>query len=342
MSLEKPRVSVLLPCYNAADTLEEALDSLRRQTFSDFEIVAVDDGSQDATPVILQGWAKEDRRFHLLFQAHSGIVPALNAGLAACRAPYVARMDADDRAHPERLARQVSFLDAHPEISVVGCQVEGFPAGQVREGFRIYMDWQNRLLSDEDIRREIFVESPLAHPSVVFRREAVAQAGDYQDAGWAEDYDLWLRLYLRGAKFAKIARPLLYWRERPQRLTRCDPRYSLENFLRLKAHYLIRGPLSGRDALVIWGAGMVGRRLSKHLLRSGAPLVAFIDIDPRKIGNLRGGKPILAPQELSSLWQRFKNPLLLSAVGSRGARQLIRERLEGMGLREGQDWLGAA
>lgn len=337
-----PVLSVLMPCYNAAGTIEEALSSLADQTLTDYELIAVDDGSNDQTPDILQAWANRDPRIQILPQAHSGIIKALNYGLARCRAPYVARMDTDDRSLPERLALQVSYLDDNPQVAVVGCLVAGFPASQVRRGFQIYLEWLNALVSNQAICREIFIESPFPHPSVAFRRNRVIQEGGYQEHDWPEDYDLWLRLYLSGAQFAKIPRVLLEWREHPQRLTRTDSRYSLENFLRAKAYYLARGPLMGRDAVVIWGAGMVGRRLSKHLLRQGSPLVAFIDIDPRKIGRSRRDRPILAPQDLPGLWQHYTKPVLLAAVGARGARVLIRSRLEEMGLIEGRDWWGVA
>ena len=337
-----PAVSVLMPCYNAAGTLDEALESLACQTLTDFEVVAVDDGSTDATGQILQAWARRDPRLRLLSQPHAGIVAALGAGLAACQAPYVARMDADDHSHPERLALQVAYLEAHPEAALVSCRVAGFPVEKVRQGFQIYIDWLNSLLSNDDIRREMFVESPLPHPSVTFRRQAVLEAGGYQEHGWAEDYDLWLRLYLDGRRFVKLPQVLLEWRERAERLTRTDGRYSLENFLRAKAHYLARGPLAGREAILIWGAGMVGRRLSKHLLRQGLPLAAFIDIDPRKIGRTRRGLPILPPEELPEVWTHYEAPALLAAVGARGARQLIRQRLTALGLREGLDWWSAA
>jgi glycosyltransferase involved in cell wall biosynthesis len=337
-----PSVSVLLPCFNAGDTLDDAIRSLAGQTYSDFEIIAVDDGSQDATLEILQAWARKDRRIRILKQTHQGIIPALNTGLRACRAALIARMDSDDRSHPERLARQVAYLSSHPEAAVLACQVAAFPAGQVRQGFKIYIDWQNSLLSNEDIRREIFIESPLAHPSVIIRREWLERAGGYQEHGWAEDYDLWLRLYLSGAHFAKIPEVLLEWREHPERLTRCDSRYSLENFLRAKAYYLAHGPLAGRESVILWGAGMMGRRLSKHLLHLKVPLRAFVDIDPRKIGRTRRGLSILSPDELPALWKGSPNPVVLAAVGARGARQLIRQRLDSIGLCEGKDWWGVA
>ncbi len=343
-----PAVSVLLPCYNAAETLEAALASLRAQTLADFEIIAVDDGSTDETLTILKKWAKADERIHIVQRPHGGIVTALNAGLVECQAEYVARMDADDLSRPERLELQAQFLDAHPEVSVASCLVNGYPPEDIREGFQIYIEWLNSLVTDEDIRRELFIESPVAHPSVMFRKAAVTAVDGYQDFGWAEDYDLWLRLYLNGARFGKLPQTLLDWRDQPERLTRRDPRYSLENFIRAKTHYLIlgrqtdRGPLAGRDAVIVWGAGMHGRRISKYLLRDGVPLAAFVDIDPKKIGRTRRGKPIIAPEELLGWWDKFEHPVILAAVGARGAREIIRQRLTELGLAEGRDWWGVA
>jgi glycosyltransferase involved in cell wall biosynthesis len=322
--------------------LNEALESLNVQTLADFEVIAVDDGSTDATSSILQEWAEFDERVHPISQTHNGIVSALNVGMQACQSPFIARMDADDLAYPERLALQVAFLEEHPRTAVVGCLVRGYPPEDVRQGFSIYLDWQNSLLTDKDIRREIFIESPLAHPSVMVRKEWLFQVGGYQELGWPEDYDLWLRLYLAGAKFAKVPKILLDWREHTTRLTRQDSRYSLENFLRAKAYYLTRGPLLDRDAVLLWGAGMVGRRLSKHLVRQGAPLKAFVDVDPAKIDRTRRGLPILPPEAIPRWWEQWSNPVVLAAVGARGARRLIRQRLESYGLREAQDWWSVA
>jgi len=337
-----PKVSVLMPCFNASATLLAALESLERQTLADFQVIAVDDGSTDDTGDLLGVWAARDGRFRVVKQDHQGIVTALNAGLEHCQAKYIARMDADDLSHTERLSRQVAYLEQHPGVSLVGCRVRGYPPHDVRAGFMVYLDWQNALLTDEDIRREIFVESPLAHPSVMMRKDALLEVGGYHEHGWPEDYDLWLRFYLAGARFAKLQEILLDWREHPERLTHKDSRYSLENFLRVKAYYLMRGPLQGKDSVLIWGAGMIGRRLSKHLVRQGAPLAAFIDIDLGKIGSTRRGLPVLSPDDLPSWWHSFPNPAILAAVGSRGARKLIRQHLTLSGFEEGRDWWGVA
>ena len=337
-----PAISVLMPCHNAAATLQTALNSLYVQTLQNIEIIAVDDGSNDETAAILRRQAEIEPRLRIICQPHQGIISALNTGLADCLAPYIARMDADDYSYPERLERQLDYLESHANIAVVGCLVEGFPSENLREGFRIYIDWQNSLISNGDICREIFVESPMAHPSTTMRKSWVDGAGGYQENGWPEDYDLWLRLYLDGGQFAKVPEKLFRWRERPDRLTRTDRRYSLENFLRAKAHYLARGPLAEREAVIIWGAGMMGRRLSKHLQLQGAPLAAFVDIDPAKIGRTRRGLPILAPDALPEFLGRFSDPIVLAAVGARGARALIRQRLNEIGLEEGADWWSVA
>jgi glycosyltransferase involved in cell wall biosynthesis len=331
-----------MPCFNAAATLDEALHSILTQTLRNLEAVAVDDGSTDGTQEKLEAWARRDARLRVLRRGHEGLVASLNVGAAECRAPLIARMDADDLSHPERLARQAALLETDSGLALAGCLVQGIPPGEVREGFRIYLDWLNALVSPQDIARQIFVESPLPHPSVMIRREWLERSGGYQDRGWPEDYDLWLRLHLLGARFGKVPEILFSWREHPIRLTRIDPRYSVENFLRAKAHYLTRGPLRERETVILWGAGQMGRRLSKHLLREGAPLAAFVDIDPAKIGTRKRGLPVIAPEALQPLWKGSPSPIVLAAVGARGARALIREQLVSMGLREGHDWWAVA
>lgn len=331
-----------MPVYNAHATVGEAVESILSQSLRDLELIAVDDGSTDGTGEQLETWVARDSRVRLISLEHSGIISALNTGLQLCRAPLIARMDADDRSHPERLRLQTEFLKTRPALAAASCLVEGFPTGSVREGFQIYLEWLNSLQSAEQIERELFIESPMAHPSVMVRAEWLERVGGYQDHGWPEDYDLWLRMYSAGARFAKVPEVLLYWREHADRLTRTDSRYSVENFLRAKARYLCSGPLADRDAVLIWGAGQMGRRLSKHLQRGGASLVAFIDIDPGKIGRTLRGLPVIAMDETMAWWERYRHPILLASVGSRGARAEIRQHLAGLGLMEGRDFLAVA
>lgn len=337
-----PRVSVLLPVFNAAATLAETLQSIQAQSWEDFEVVAIDDGSEDESGDLLLEWSRRDSRFRASRSDHRGIVEAPNRGLALCRGEYVARMDADDRMHPERLAKQLAWLDGEPALSVVSCLVEIFPRQQTGAGMLVYEAWLNGLVDSAAIEREFFVESPIANPSAMMRREEVLALGGYQDRGWPEDYDLWLRYRAAGRRFAKVPEVLHYWREHPQRATHVQGRYSVENFLRAKAHYLCAGPLQKRDGVVVWGAGKTGRRLAKHLEREGRAPDVFVDIAPKKIGGTLRRKPVIGPDDLPTWWARHEQPMLLAAVASRGARALIRAALDGLGLIEGHDFLCVA
>ncbi len=327
-----------MPVFNAAATCDHALASLVAQTFADFEVIAVDDGSTDASLTQLQRWAARDSRIRVIVAPHRGLVQALNHGLDHCSGEYVARMDADDWSHPERLHRQRLLLCEQSDISVAGCLVEAFPPQQVGEGFRIYLDWLNALVQPADIAREIFIESPIVHPSAMMYREELLSLGGYQDHGWPEDYDLWLRYHTAGKRFAKVPAPLFRWREHPARMTHTDSRYSVENFIRAKARYLLDGPLRTRTNPIIWGAGKTGRRLAKHLERGGRQPHCFVDIAPDKIGGTLRRAPIIAPCELPTHWHSLSRPILLVAVASRGARQLIRAHLRGLSLTEARDF----
>ena len=339
MTVPPPRVSVLMPVRDAGVFLEAALRSLARQTFADFEAVVVDDGSTDGSGSILERWSENDSRLRAIHTSPRGLVAALNLGLEACRADLVARMDADDACQPRRLQAQADLLDARPEVGVASCLVRHVPVHRVGEGSRLYERWLNSLVDHDDIARERYVESPVAHPSVMVRRELLLRVGGWRDLGWPEDHDLWLRLLAAGVRFAKVPETLYWWREHPDRLTRTDPRYSTDAFLRCKAHHLARGPLVGRRA-VVWGAGRTGRRLARALLAEGAMIVGFVDIDPAKFGRRLAAGPVIAPDALPELLAA--DVVVLAAVASRGARELIRERLAGMGLVEGQGFWCAA
>ena len=337
-----PRVSVLMPVYNAADTLPETLQSIRNQTFISFEIVAVDDGSEDGSLRFLENWSLRDDRLIISPQPHRGLIDTLNTGLSLCSGEYIARMDADDLMHPNRLKKQVALLSSQSDVSVASCLVETFAEGPVGEGMRIYETWLNGLIHHQDINREIFIESPIAHPSAMVRREELLALAGYRECGWPEDYDLWLRYNAAGKRFEKVPEVLLYWRDHDQRATRTDSRYSVEKFIKAKAHFLVDGLLRDYEELIVWGAGQTGRRLSKYLIRSGRPPQLFIDINEDKIGGTLRGIPVSSPDDLAGIWTSCRHPVLLVAVASRGARQLIRERLLQLDIVEGIDFFCVA
>lgn len=181
-------VSVLMPVYNGEQFLAEAIESILGQTFADFEFLIVDDGSTDNSPTILADYASRDPRIRVVTQANAGIVAALNRGLAECRSPLVARMDADDVSLPMRLERQMAFLAARPSVAVVGTAIQlisetGAAGPEVHHP-----------AAQQVIARRLRHGNCLAHPSVMMRRDVVMGVGGYREfLRHAEDYDLWTR-----------------------------------------------------------------------------------------------------------------------------------------------------
>jgi glycosyltransferase involved in cell wall biosynthesis len=278
-----------------------------------------------------------DSRVRLLSASRRGLVACLNAGLERARAPLIARMDGDDLMDSERLALQREFLQRHADVDVVASRVRAFPAERVQAGMREYLRWQNACLGIDALRDEVYVECPVTHPSTMFRHAAVMSAGGYRDGDFPEDYELWLRLTEQGSRLAKIDRCLLHWRQHDDSLSRRDPRYSRDAFDRLRARYLARDPrlTSGRP-LVFWGAGRRTRKRASHMMARGFSPCAWVDVDPRKIGNRVNDVPVVAPGWLSC---RQPRPFVLAWVASHGARENIGAALASMGYGRGVDYL---
>jgi glycosyltransferase involved in cell wall biosynthesis len=339
-----PRVSVCLPCRNAAATLPAALDSLLAQTLPEFEIIAVDDGSTDQTWDVLCAHARRDARLRPLRQPHRGVALAWNAAVEAARAPYIARMDADDTSLPRRLEAQVELLDAEPALGLVSGLVRFGGDRKKRQGYAVHVDWLNSLLTPEDISANRFVDSPISNPSVMFRRELFERLGGAREntgpSPFPEDYEQWLRWLERGVRMGKVHEEILVWNDPPQRLSRTHAAYSVEAFARVKAQYLWRWLIrrnANHPRAWVWGAGRVSRQKLAPLVELGLAIEAFVDIDAKKIGQSVRGVPVL-PREAIPPYSPSA-PFLLANVASRGARGEITAWLAALGYRAGKGFV---
>lgn len=332
-----PLISVLLPAFNAAATLPACLCSLQRQTETRWECVLVDDGSGDETLACARMLAQADGRLVIVAAAHHGLVAALNTGIPHCRGRYIARMDADDLMHRDRLAAQRQALDAAPDLCAVGCHVRIFPRAGLRDGRRRYERWLNGIDSAQRLRQETFVECPLAHPTLMIRRETLVANG-YRDVAWPEDYDLILRLLARGEKIGVVPRRLLCWRDATARLSRQSARYGLDRFTACKAAFLASGLLAAGDEYMLWGYGETGRALRRALLAHGKRPTHIIEVHRGRLGNRIHGAAVVSPDDLCRLPRR---PIVASVAGA-GAREQIRAAMGAVGLTELQDYVCAA
>jgi len=330
-----PRAAVLLPARDAAGTVRAAAVSMLRQTERDLALVCVDDGSTDRTAEVLDGLAARDRRVRVLRGPGEGIAGALNRGLAACDAEVVVRMDADDVAHPARVAAQLAALAADPSLAAVGSRVRLFPRREVKGGMARYAAWLNGLVTPALVARDLYVEAPLVHPASAIRRDDLERLGGWRGGDFPEDYDLWLRLAATGRGLVNLPRALLGWRESAGRLTRTNPRYRLERHVALKCAHLAAGWLAGVREVAIWGAGETGKAFADALSRHGISPALFVEVDPRKIGRTRRGAPVVGVDAL----ERARGLRLLVAVGAPGARGLIRAELARAGFAEGAEFV---
>ncbi len=332
-------ISVVLPCFNAEATLAPCLDSLLAQTWTDFEIVAVDDGSTDKSLHVLRSFADRDARVRVFERPHGGVVRAMNFGLDQCRGEYVARMDSDDVCLPERLALQKAHLDRHPRIGLVGGLVRFGGDPQAGKGYGAYVDWTNSLVSEEDIRLARFVESPFANPSIMFRKELVSRHGAFYDGPFPEDYEFILRWLSAGVRMDKVPREVLIWNDPPTRLSRTDSRYAVDAFYRVKSGYLARWLAArGVNRVAVVGAGRVTRRRALMLEEHGIAITRWLDVDPDKIGHVVNGRPVCAWNGAAGADTEF----VLSFVGNRGAGQRISRELTQRGHVLGRTFLLAA
>ena len=333
-ALRIPSVSILLPARNAEATLSAALASVSRQTDTSWECIIVENGSTDRTGEIAAAAARRDGRFRIV-PAGGGLVEALNEGLRYCRAPLIARMDADDLMHRERLAAQVQALAADPALAGVGCHVRMFPRSGLSPRLREYESWLNSLRSADDVCRDAFVECPTAHPSLLIRRELLESG--YVDRGWPEDYDFVLRTLARGARLGVVPRRLLWWRDSPGRASRIDQRYAVERFTACKAHFLAAGFLAS-DEYVLWGYGSTGRALRRALRLLGKSPSHIVEVKRTRIGQRIFGAAVVPPEHIGALRGR---PLIVS-VARAGPREEIRRALAAAGFVETRDYICAA
>jgi glycosyltransferase involved in cell wall biosynthesis len=201
-----PRISVAMSVYNNAPYLPQAIESILAQTFTDFEFLIVNDGSTDGSAEIIDRFAASDSRIRPIHQANAGLIVSLNRMIEEARAPLIARMDGDDIALPERFARQIAFMDANPDIGVLGTGCTCIDETGKPSSFKF-----DNVLTPEEILEDLKNGPPLCHPSILMKRDAVRAVGGYHRAyKHCEDYDLWLRLSEHVAMANLPDRLLLY------------------------------------------------------------------------------------------------------------------------------------
>ena len=329
--MNAPAISIVMPVFNAGDTIAEAIESCLHQTRSSFELIVVLDGCTDASSEIVHSF--RDSRIRILARGHRGVTEASIEAVRAARAPLIARMDADDISHPNRLALQEDFLSSHTHFSAVSGKVRLL--NPVGEGMQRYVDWVNSLKNAEDIARGRFVECPVIQPSMMVRRAALDEVSGYRRCEWAEDHDLFLRMLRRKMLIGKVDDLVLSWRDGLGRLTRRHPSYAEEQVWRMKAHHLSLEESVAERGVAICGAGPIGKRLARLLQVQGVQVNGFFEVNPRRVGERISGAEVAGPAEFGKRW---RDSTLIGAVGIPGGRETVRKLAVDQGYQEGENF----
>ncbi len=325
---------MILPFYNAGNTLDRAIRSILTQEMEDFELILIDNGSTDNSLSIAEAFCAEDTRLRLTTEAQRGVVHASNTGAGLARGGYIARMDADDEALPEKLKLQAKYLDEHPDCDAVAGLAEHVSHSSQTTGFSRFVAWSNAIRSDEEIFHNRFIELPVINPTLMWRRQTAEAHGLYQSGDFPEDYEMILRWLDEGVKIVKIPEVVLKWYDSDTRLTRTDDTYSDKAFYRIKSRYLAKwlqqhNPF--HPSVAVWGASRISRRRVKLLEQHGINVCCFIDTKKSR----QIVKEVIYYQDLPEAGSLF----ILSYIRQMDNRDRIRKFLSNKGYQEGKNFL---
>jgi glycosyltransferase involved in cell wall biosynthesis len=320
-----------MPIKNAAPTLKDSINSVLNQSYINFELIIIDDHSTDNSLMLVKSFA--DPRITLIKNLRSGIAAALNSGLMEASGEYIARMDADDIAYPNKLNEQYRFHSSNPEIDVVSCHVQHESMGDTsQEGYKTHVDWINSIITPKDHYDNRYSDAVIAHPTLFCKRQLFIERGQYSEEAIPEDFELWLRWMQEGVKFAKRPQVLYQWRDYPLRASRIDPRYSEDAFNKVKAIYLKKwlDQLAPNKEIWIWGYGKQVIKKVSSLTKLGIHISGFIDVKQRDSTK----RNVKTYQSIEGSENRF----YLIYVSDRLGKVRIKEFLEEKSLKPSHDY----
>lgn len=329
----KAQLSILMPVYNAAPYLAECLDSILQQSYTDWELIAVDDFSTDASKTILENYAQRDNRIQWLSNTEKGIISALRLAYQKAQGDFIHRMDADDLMPPYKLEQMAAALKEKGPGSLITGKVEYFAAEGISEGYRKYQDWLNALCSNNRQWEEIYKECVIASPAWMIHRADFNACGAFDSDWYPEDYDLVFRFYKEGLKVHSLPEVIHLWRDHAARSSRNHEHYQQNAFYELKVFYFLQLDHDPSRPLVIWGAGRKGKLMARLLQKAGQTF-EWVSNNPEKEGKDIYGTLL---EDYSKIIQKDR-PQILITVAQREAKKEILAFMKQHQLTENKDF----
>ncbi len=293
-------VSILIPFKNTALFLQECLESVLHQTYQDWEILAVDDHSEDNSGHIISSYSQKDRRIKLFRNQGNGIIPALRTAYHHASGDFITRMDSDDIMKPNRLEVMYGSLQDYGKGHLAVGQVQYFSKEGISDGYWKYQQWLNHLTALGDNYAEIYKECVIPSPCWMVAKEDLEKCGAFRPNRYPEDYDLAFRFYEKKLSIIPCQRVLHLWRDYPERTSRNHEHYAQNYFLDIKLHYFLKLDFDPARPLVIWGAGFKGKAIAKRLIQKRIDFIWLCD-NPNKIDKRIYGKTMFHFSKMEEL-----------------------------------------
>ncbi|GAA4269626.1 glycosyltransferase family 2 protein [Hyunsoonleella aestuarii] len=316
--MPKPLVSILTPFKDTELFLEECLNSIINQTYTNWELLIVDDNSSDGSYNLVENFAKQDQRIKLLINNGKGIIDALRLAFKNSNGSLITRMDSDDIMHPKKLDVLVNNLSKYGKQHIAVGQVRYFSKAGIGDGYKSYETWLNKLTETGHNYSEVYKECVIPSPCWMIHREDLVASDAFNPNIYPEDYDLTFRFYKHKYKCIPCNKVIHFWRDYPTRSSRTDSNYAENHFINLKINNFIAIDYNENKTLVIWGAGKKGKITAKTLVEKNITFRWICD-NPNKIGRDIYGVTL----EPFSKLKTIKNAQSIITVANKKAQKSI-------------------
>lgn len=317
--MPKPLISILTPFKNTEPYLTDCLDSILKQTYTNWELLIVDDSSTDHSNAIVKSYAQKDTRIKLLMNSGQGIIEALRLAFHNSSGTLITRMDSDDIMTPNKLEVLASQLLTHGKDHVALGLVKYFSDKGISDGYNKYEKWLNNLTRKGNNYAEIYKECVIPSPCWMVYRKDLTKCSAFEPDLYPEDYDLTFRFYENGLSCIPCDQILHYWRDYPTRTSRTHEHYAQNYFLDIKLRYFLKLDYNASRPLTVWGAGSKGKTIAQSLVDNKIPFYWICD-NPKKIGKKIYGQELKPFEFLVQL----KDPQSIVTVANAHAQKTIR------------------
>jgi len=332
--MKKSLISVVMPAKNAVAFINECVDSIIFQTYKNWELLVVDDGSEDETYEVLKKYNNIDERIKIFKNEKDGIIDALQLAYSKSKGELITRMDADDIMHKDKLKYMLEKLQEYGSGSVALGQVKYFCDGEIGEGFARYEAWLNKLIASGNSFSEIYKECVIPSPCWMIHRDDFDKAGAFDSSIYPEDYDLAFRFREKSYRCIPSNKVLHYWRDYETRTSRNHPHYADNSFIEIKINYFLKNDYKKSKDLVVWGAGKKGKKVAELLIKRAIPFYWICD-NPKKIGREIYSQKLLAFNKLDEI----KDSQSIITVANLKAQQEIKSYFNKRGKKPTEDYV---